>query len=196
MLIESIQVNAGELQRLGHHRERIARSMRAIYDSDRTIDFTPMIKKAATLKSGRHKLRIEYDNSYVRYAITPYRLPKISSLKLVRSSNMRYAFKFSDRNNLNNLYELRDKADDILIINSGMVTDTWFCNVALLREGRWETPYMPLLHGTQRAALLGKEIITEAMITEADLQRYEKIRLFNAMIEWGEVELNRDQIVR
>jgi len=112
VLLESIQVREGKLKRLNFHRERIARSMRAIYNSERAIDFAPMIAKAATLKSGRHKLRIEYDDKFVRYAITPYRLPKIESLQLVHCSNMKYGFKFADRENLNLLYEQRGKADD------------------------------------------------------------------------------------
>lgn len=55
----------------------------------------------------------------------------------------------------------------------------------------WLTPKHPLLLSTKRAYLLDKGIIKEADITVDDLMKAKKIRLFNAMIEFGEREVER-----
>lgn len=189
MLLESIQIYDNKLLRLPYHQARIARSLKAIYNSDKAIDFSPMEIAASSQGKGRYKLRIEYNEDFLQYKIIPYVLPVIKSLKLVPCSHLKYGFKYSDRSQLDNLYEQRGSTDDILIISSGMVTDTWYCNVALLRQGQWETPYLPLLHGTRRQALLDLGLVSEAMISVKFLEKYSKIRLFNAMIEFGEIEL-------
>lgn len=58
----------------------------------------------------------------------------------------------------------------------------------------WLTPKHPLLLGTKRAYLLDKDIIKEADITVDDLMKAKKIRLFNAMIEFGEREVENGKI--
>jgi len=96
---------------------------------------------------------------------------------------------------LKKLYELRRGADDILIIKTGMVTDTYYGNVAFEKDGIWHTPQLPLLHGTQRQYLLDEGKIKERLITEDDLPNYGHVRVFNAMIEFGEVELGMSEVM-
>jgi 4-amino-4-deoxychorismate lyase len=45
-----------------------------------------------------------------------------------------------------------------------------------------------LLKGTQRAFLLDRQIIKEKEITLKQLFTYSRITLFNAMIEFGQIE--------
>ena len=47
----------------------------------------------------------------------------------------------------------------------------------------------PLLKGTRRAALLDAGILTEQDIPALKIREYQKIRLFNAMLPFGEIEL-------
>lgn len=54
---------------------------------------------------------------------------------------------------------------------------------------------MPLLAGTKRASLLDKGEIVADDIRPDDLPVYSRIRLFNAMIEFGEIEFPVDRIV-
>ena len=56
------------------------------------------------------------------------------------------------------------------------------------------TPKHPLLPGTKRAALLGKGIIHEADVALEDLRNANKISLFNAMIEFGEMEISIENV--
>ena len=51
------------------------------------------------------------------------------------------------------------------------------------------TPIHPLLPGTKRAALLDKGMIQKADITLEDLRNANKVSLFNAMIDFGEIEI-------
>ena len=71
-----------------------------------------------------------------------------------------------------------------------MLTDTSIANIALYKEGKWFTPKYPLLKGTRRAGLLAEGIIEEDIVMADSLHKYEKIRLFNAMISFGEVEMD------
>lgn len=51
------------------------------------------------------------------------------------------------------------------------------------------TPRHPLLTGTKRAALLDKGMIQKADITLEELRNANKVSLFNAMIDFGEIEI-------
>ncbi len=74
--------------------------------------------------------------------------------------------------------------EEILIIKKGLVTDTSYTNVALLKDEKWYTPAEPLLRGTQRAKLISEGKIIEQTIHLKDLHLYSKIKLFNAMMEF------------
>lgn len=50
-------------------------------------------------------------------------------------------------------------------------------------------PRHPLLPGTKRAALLDKGMIQKADITLEDLRNANKVSLFNAMIDFGEIAI-------
>ena len=92
--------------------------------------------------------------------------------------------KVNDRSELNILFAQRHDADEILIIKQGMVTDSFYANVAFLNGNKWYTPRTFLLPGTQRAFLLDCGVIEEADISENDIYNYSHIRLFNAMVGW------------
>jgi len=117
-------------------------------------------------------------------------VPKaIRSLKLIHNDQITYNYKFENRNDLTALYEQKGSFDDILIVRDGLLTDSYYCNIALLKEGIWVTPQTPLLQGTTRAALLEKGILKEANIHVDSIQEFESIRLFNSMLSFGQIEL-------
>lgn len=51
-----------------------------------------------------------------------------------------------------------------------------------------------MLAGTKRAFLLDQGAITKKDLTPDDLMKAEKIRLFNAMIDFGEIEIINTQL--
>jgi 4-amino-4-deoxychorismate lyase len=85
---------------------------------------------------------------------------------------------------------MRGNYDDIIMLNNGLLSDAWYSNIALWDGINWCTPTLPIIYGTQRAALLQSAKIIEKDISKEDLCIYSRIRLFNAMIEFGEIELD------
>ena len=113
-------------------------------------------------------------------------------MALIQADDIDYACKSTDRSALNRLFARRGAYDDILIVRRHLLTDTSIANIALFDGSHWHTPQHPLLKGTKRAELLDKGILTEKDIRMEELPAYSTVRLFNAMIDWGEVELPAD----
>lgn len=196
LLLESIKVHENKIFAWEYHKQRIDRSLRTCYrkDIDSIISIGNLQKYVDQLDDQLYKLRIVYDDRSYRVEHHPYKIKPINSLKLVYDDNISYSEKYIDRDALNKLYARKEKADDILIVKNGLVTDTHYCNVALLKEGQWYTPAKPLLQGVKRQALIDESIIVEGNILAADINTNTHIRLFNAMIDFGDVELSGDCI--
>lgn len=190
-LIESIKLLQGKLCLLEYHEERMNRSLSALFGINRhPVDFKEIREATSGLDpSGRFKIRVNYGESAYRYEILPYSLKPVKSLLLLDDDQLDYSFKLADRSALKRLYDARMECDDILICRHGALTDSYYCNVALEKDGRWFTPDVPLLAGVKRAALLEEGHITEAELYVEDIPDMTRIRLFNAMIEFGEIEL-------
>lgn len=125
----------------------------------------------------------------------PYQIRPVHSLQLVRGGQIEYRRKRADRSELNALFACRGEADDVLIVRGGLLTDTSIANIALGDGTGWYTPASPLLEGTQRACLLDAGMIRPLDIHADDLFRFQKIRLFNAMIDFGEIEIDCSAIM-
>ena len=93
-----------------------------------------------------------------------------------------------DRKEIDKLFEKRGKADDILIVKNGFITDTSIANIAFFDGKKWFTPKTCLLRGTTRERLLKEKKIFEKDIRVEDIKRYKKIALLNAMIGFYIVE--------
>ena len=124
-----------------------------------------------------------------------YHIRPVSSLRLVADDEAAYRYKSTDRSVLDRLFACRETEDDVLIVRKGLLTDTSICNIALWNGKQWITPSVPLLAGTKRASLLDQGGIVAGDIRPEDLPGYSRIRLFNAMIEFGEIDLPVDKIV-
>jgi 4-amino-4-deoxychorismate lyase len=82
----------------------------------------------------------------------------------------------------------RTKADEAIIVQKGLLTDTTYTNIALWNGLKWLTPATPLLLGTRRAFLLDREIIKPRDILKGDILKFSKIKFINAMMTWDESE--------
>lgn len=120
----------------------------------------------------------------------PYSIRNIKSLQIVYNDTIEYEYKSTDRSTLNKLVADKGACDEIIIVKNGYITDASFTNLAIFDSGEWITPKRPLLYGTKRASLLDKRLIKEADITLDVLRKACKVRLFNAMIEFGEIEID------
>lgn len=192
--VETIKMKNGEVLNLTYHQKRLERTIAhffpelnstAIPRLETLIDF-PAYK-------GVFKIRVLYGNKGIEHIeCAPYTLRSIRSLQVVHNDEINYAYKSTQRTALQALAAQRGECDDIVIVKNGLVTDTSFTNLAIFNGHEWLTPRIPLLAGTRRAWLLDKGMIKEADLTPHDLYNARKIRLFNAMIDFDECELNNE----
>lgn len=184
--IETIRIENGKAVNLAFHNYRFNRTRRDIFECNLPVNLTDYIQPEQYIE--RTKCRIEYQEEVEKVEYLPYTVSPVNSLKMVTSDGLDYTYKSADRQKLNQLFGQKGEADDILIVRDGLLTDTSIANIALWNGSQWETPEVPLLEGTMRASLLGKGLIVPAVIRPQDLSRYSRVRLFNAMISFGEID--------
>lgn len=191
LFVETIKIKDGKAQSVAYHQARMERTVRHFFPELNSTSM-PSLEKLLNPKEGMElfKARVVYgEHGVEKIEYAPYTMRKISSLQVVADETIEYNFKSTDRSHLNALSAKKGDCDEIIIVKHGLVTDTSFTNLAIYDGIRWITPKHPLLLGTKRACLLEHGIIQEADITLQDLKKAQSIRLFNAMIEFGEVEI-------
>ena len=186
LFIESILIENGVIYNLPYHNERLNRTRNVFWKDCTPINLIDYIRMPH--KKGIVKCRIVYEKEIKEIVYTPYSMREIDTLRIVHSDGINYTYKSTDREELNRLYVGRGDADDVLIVRNELITDTSIANVAFYDGCEWYTPQTPLLKGTQRAFLLDRQIIKEKEITLKQLFTYSRGTLFNAMIEFGQIE--------
>lgn len=185
--IETIRIENGKIYNLPFHAARMNRTRKEVFGIEQPLDLAACL--SAEPYQGRTKCRVEYAETIGIIEYVPYRFRPVRTLQWIENDAIDYTYKSSDRHAIQHLLAGRGHSDDILIVREGRITDTSICNVALWNGEAWITPEHPLLGGTQRAYLLATRQIRTGNITKSDLSGYSRIRLFNALIPFGEVEL-------
>lgn len=187
MLLETIRFHQGELENLYYHQQRIHRSRKELFGLHDRWDLEEMITIPESIDCEQtYRCRVIYGSEGITLVeFIPYTIRPIQSLELVTADALEYNHKFSDRTPLNAL-TAQAKADEVLIVKNGLITDTSYTNIALSDGQEWYTPHQPLLLGTRRAALLANGTIIPERLAADDLRYFKEIRLFNAMIEWNQ----------
>jgi 4-amino-4-deoxychorismate lyase len=196
LCFETICVQNRQLRNLSYHEARLNKTRAELFGFEDQWNLSALIKIPDNLSDGLHKCRLAYSKEIADIKWEPYQFRTITMIQRVYDNTVDYSYKYNDRTILNNLYEQRNNAEEILIIKNGMVTDTLYCNVAFLKDNQWFTPETPLLPGTQRAFLLDSGIIQEAHIPEKDMLEYSHIRLFNAMVSWENAAILEIKVIR
>jgi len=189
LYFESIRVVRGRIMNLSEHQARVDRCVSNFCKNPKAkLSLKKSIQRRMIPREGIHKLRIQYDAYSAELTdieISAYKEKEIHSLQLVDGSRIQYFYKAENREMLDSLYAKKNQSDDVLILRDNLLTDTWYCNIALHDGKEWFTPRTCLLPGTMRAKLLKNGVIKQADISIIDLKKYTKIRLFNAMIPWS-----------
>lgn len=186
--IETVRVENGFPCLLPYHEERMNRTRARFFPGAAWLHLSDYWTKEPG--SGVMKWRLVYGRDGVdECSCMSYRMRPVFSLQLVEAEDVDYAYKYHDRTPLERCFACRDGADDVLMVREGRLTDTSIANVALFDGRQWHTPVRPLLGGVKRRFLLESGTIVERDIRVEDLRRYSRIRLFNALIDWGEMEL-------
>lgn len=191
--IETIRIEKGRLRNIAYHDRRMNEARREVWGVDRSASLETYID--ASPYEERTRCRVTYGRDVESVEFFPYQIRPVHSLQLVRGGQIEYRRKRADRSELNALFACRGEADDVLIVRGGLLTDTSIANIALGDGTDWYTPASPLLEGTQRACLLDAGMIRPLDIHADDLSRFQKIRLFNAMIDFGEIEIDCSAIM-
>ena len=187
LLVETIRIEDGRILNISFHNERMSRTLYNIYGLKSEPDLEKLISVPQSAVDGIFKCRVLYDDKTTTAEFTPYTQRLIRSLKIVFSDEICYPYKYTNRDRINRLFDLRGECDDIIIVKFGRVTDSSYANV-ILRDlsGEWFTPSSFLLPGTRRANLLRNRLIKEADISLNDISRYSEVRLINAMLDIGD----------
>ena len=187
--VETIKMINGCVCNLSYHNDRLNNTRHYFWQTDEDIDLNDYIIPQEN-NNDIIKVRVLYgkdgieDVSYSKYAMR-----NIKRLKIVSDSNIEYRFKSADRSATNALADKKKDCDDIIISKNSLLTESSFTNIALFDGHSWYTPKHPLLKGTKRALLIEKGIIKEKDILENEIYKYKAIRLFNAMIEFGDIDI-------
>lgn len=193
LFVESIKIKDREIQNITLHNERLNKTRFEALRQTSHIDLRNILTDLPEV-TGIYKCRVLYRENIEKIEYIPYTQPNINSIKVIVADNIEYSHKYANRESINSLK--KDIAeDDIIIIKNGVVTDCSFTNIAFFDGLLWYTPNTPLLKGTKRELLLRNKVIFERQIKAEDIHSYKSVRLFNAMIEWGEVELSTEHIV-
>ena len=183
VFVETIKIENGIIYNFDIHQERMHRTAFFHYGTkpELKIDTSSILSH---LQGEKIKCRVLYSSSIISVEFHAYKLKKIRSLQVVEDNSITYRYKSVERNFLNNLFEQRKGADDIIIIKDGNITDTSFSNLVFESlDGELFTPKTYLLEGTKREFLLRNGIIKEREIKTDDISLYKKVYLINAMID-------------
>lgn len=185
--IETIKVADGKTLNLGPHLRRMMVTAGEFGFDCPQVD-RERLEEMASATGGTAKLRFTYDRDGIHdITCTPYKMRRIDRLRLVCCDTVEYQFKYENRSALERLRTDVKAGEEILIVKNGLLTDTTYTNVALHDGTRWVTPRRPLLAGTKRAELIDDGVITEGDIRPSDVKDFNRVALFNAMIELGEI---------
>lgn len=185
--LETIRIEEGRACHLPYHNQRMNETRAHLGLSD-GLDLEAVIGDVSIYQQ-RTRCRIVYDTEIRSVEFFPYQIRSVKTLRLVEDNQVDYGCKYANRSALNRCFAQRGACDDVLIVQNGDVTDTTIANVAFWNGETWFTPSTPLLKGTMRASLLDSHQIQEAKIRVEDLSHFSRLRLFNAMISFGEIEL-------
>lgn len=163
----------------------------------RPIQLRKYINIPLEFRTGLVKCRILYGLEIVEVNFEAYERKEINKVKLAYQDHIDYALKYTDRKSINELFQQRGDADDIIIVKKGVITDSSYANIALCKDKKWYTPLSPLLKGTRRAQLLDRDQIIVRDINVDDIFEYSKISFYNAMIGLGQLvlDINKDTII-
>lgn len=195
LLIESICCVDGAIKNVHYHNMRMNKSRLDLFGCKDAINILDYITIHEPVNKGIWKIRIHYDEAITSIEYELYKKKSIQSLKVVYDDTIDYSFKYADRSHIAKLFEERNKADDILIIKNGFVTDSSSANVVFYDGYKLLTPTTPLLPGTKRAKLIDEGKIIEKIIKVKDISSFSHVNLINAFLDIGDIVIPVTSII-
>lgn len=187
--IEAIAWRDGKAERLIYHQKRVEEAFRVLFPDKQPFMLKELLQSVDGPGTGLYKLRLEYGVEPGIMEFQEYRMRNVSSLQLVGIDHEPMDYKAAERDYIDRAFSKRGLCDDVLMVRDGLLTDSSYANIALFDGKKWLSPRIPLLYGTRRAYLVDHGQIEPADIKADDLVQFQRIRLFNAMVGFGELEL-------
>jgi len=184
LFLETIKINNGRRINLDGHNRRMNFTRNRHFHEIRDIDLRDEIEVPTEYEIGIVKCRVSYGRKVEKVEFEPYIFRNPQSFKLVNADHIDYKYKSADREALQELFAMKGEADDIIMVKDGLITDSYYANLVLLKDQVWYTPAKPLLQGTFRSKMLENEKLVEIDINEEELPYYEEIKIVNALTEW------------
>ncbi len=188
LFFESILVRNGIPKHLHYHQNRVNRTYRDFYAAPPALDLeSEWSMPDRTPSSHDLKARIIYNqNGVVDRSIEIYQRKPIYTLHVKRLDDaQKYPFKSTNRTWIDeSLIDLPEDAD-VLYERDGLILESSFTNIALLKNRVWYTPSQPIHRGTTLERFIAMGHLTPVDIHLAELADFEEIRLFNALLGWG-----------
>jgi 4-amino-4-deoxychorismate lyase len=186
-LLETIKCNNGKLHNLKYHQARFDVAQMKYFPDAPKLKLKDLIKIPESCKEGLFRCRVVYAEHIEKIEFLPHQYRSINSIRLVEDNNIEYSSKYTNRKQLQHLFDQRGNCDDILIVQNDCITDSFTANPIFFDGATWWTPDTPLLPGTQRARLLAENKISVCRITVNDLHKYQKIGLINALQDMNDM---------
>jgi 4-amino-4-deoxychorismate lyase len=171
----------GVFYNLDQHWKRIVKTTFDHYGHAPSFDLRDVLGQDVP-ESGLYKARLIYGPVFESIAFDSYQIGEISSLEIVFADGLDYGYKYCDRGQIVALKE-SSGADDIIIVQNGLVTDSSKANLVFASPAGFFTPEPCLLPGTKRQSLLELGVIKRKDIKLADLADFDRVYLINAMID-------------
>ncbi len=193
--VETIKIFNKKIYNICYHNQRLNMTVKDNFKKLANIDLNKFIILPDDLDNDLYKCRVIYDSDIKLIEFVKYEKKIIRNLRIVKSDNIDYTYKSTNRYAINRLLKNKEECDDILIIKNDYITDTSYANVVFWDGYRWITPNTTLLKGTKRAYLLDNNKIFEADIKIEKIKEYQKIALINSMLEIGDIVVKIEDIV-
>jgi 4-amino-4-deoxychorismate lyase len=189
LLFETIRIENGIFMHPEDHERRMFRSRSALFGAKDPFFLLQVVTIPREFSSGIVRCRIDYGIKIDAVKFTPYRMKPLKKFQVVVNEEIEYPFKFSDRSALESLLMKKNTADEIILVQRGLITDTSFSNLIFYNGRNWITPSTPLLNGTCRQRLIRERKIMERKIFLKELDSFLGFKIINAMIYPEDMEM-------
>ena len=198
LFLETIKINNGRRFLLDEHNRRMNYTRNRHFHEIRDIDLREIVVVPAKYSRGLVKCRVTYGRKVEKVEYEDYIFRDPRTFKIIAAEHIEYEYKYADRTDLDALFTQKGVADDLLMIRDGLLTDSYYANIALLKDQCWYTPARPLLRGTYRSYLLANEKLVERDIPVDEIMNFEKLKIYNAMVGWTghrSVDINEVSVI-
>jgi 4-amino-4-deoxychorismate lyase len=179
---ETIRIEANQVELTAYHQRRLDHVFRSFYPGHKSFDLNAVLVDRLNDLDGIVKCRFQYNSLKYKIEMSAYRKRNIDKIHVVNADNLVYAFKYNNRDEIDQYTDQFTQNEDCLFAVNGRITDTSYGNILFSKDDKWYTPLYPLFYGIQRANLLSSNRIETRDILIGDIQVYDRIKIINAMM--------------